>query len=507
MKQITKGKPWLTLLRNEDWLAVWLGFLILAVLLAGLSLALPGWRWSGGAGFRAKAFAWSSALAALERPNAFQPGREQASRLKAALDGGHRPEAREAAAALERALQGAADTPQAASLAKLAGEVRAEADSTLGRIFSGPNLLRLLLLFLALSVLLALAAAAQGLPLPGTLAGFPVLFLLAALAMLIGGNSRVSYWGLETVLWALALGLLLGNLFPLPSWLRGAVRTELFIKIGLVLLGAETLFSSLARVGGAGLIQAVVVITAVFYFCFWVARKLGLDEDFAAILSTGVSVCGVSAAIAAGGALKGDPKKVSHAISLILLCAVPMLIGEPLLGRLLRLTPPIAGAWIGGTIDTTGAVVAAGSMAGAGALSVAVVVKMAQNVLIGVVALLLALWASWRKKGNEKPRVGEIWTRFPKFVLGFLAASLLFSLLLTEGRAKAVTALSAPIRGWLFTLAFTCIGLETRVKDLVTMGGGRPAAAFLLAQLFNILLTLGLAFLLFGGLLFGGLRP
>jgi uncharacterized integral membrane protein (TIGR00698 family) len=285
------------------------------------------------------------------------------------------------------------------------------------------------------------------------------------------------------------------------------VRTELFIKIGLVLLGAETLFSSLVRVGIFGLIQAVVVITAVFYFCFWVARRLGLDDDFAAILGTGVSVCGVSAAIAAGGALKGDPKKVSHAISLILLCAIPMLIVEPLLGRLLGLAPQVAGAWIGGTIDTTGAVVAAGSMSGPKALSVAVVVKMAQNILIGVVALLLALWASFRKKGSEKPRAGEIWARFPKFVLGFLAASLVFSLLPGEGLAKAVLASSAPIRGWFFTLAFTCIGLETRVKDLVTMGGGRPAAAFLIAQAFNILLTLGIAFLLFGGLLFAGPVP
>jgi uncharacterized integral membrane protein (TIGR00698 family) len=394
---------------------------------------------------------------------------------------------------------------QSRALVKLVQEIRAETESTLGRIFSRANLLRLLYLFLALLVVLALAAAAQGISLPGTLAGFSVLFLLASLAMLIGGNSSISYYGLETVLWALFLGLLVGNLFRLPAWIKGAVRTELFIKIGLVLLGAETLFSSLVRVGIFGLVQAVVVITAVFYFCFWVAKKFGLDDDFAAILSTGVSVCGVSAAIAAGGALKGDPKKVSHAISLILLCAVPMLIVEPLLGRLLRLAPQVAGAWIGGTIDTTGAVVAAGSMSGPKALSVAVVVKMAQNVLIGVVALLLALWSSFRKKGSEKPRPGEIWTRFPKFVLGFLAASLVFSLLPGEGAAKAVIVFSAPIRGWFFTLAFTCIGLETRVKDLVTMGGGRPAAAFLIAQAFNILLTLGIAFLLFGGLLFA--RP
>jgi uncharacterized membrane protein YadS len=241
----------------------------------------------------------------------------------------------------------------------------------------------------------------------------------------------------------------------------------------------------------------------VWYICYWLARRLGLDEEFAAILATGVSVCGVSAAIAAGGALKGDPRKVSHTISLILIVAVPMLVLEPIVAKLLALAPAVTGAWIGGTIDTTGAVAAAGTIAGKEALDLAVVVKMAQNALIGIVAFLLAVWASVRgKRGIERPRPVEIWNRFPKFVFGFVAASLVFSLVLPERTATGITAVTSGLRGWWFSLAFVSIGMETRVKDLVALQGGRPTITFLGAQAFNVLWTLLVAFLLFGGILF-----
>jgi len=256
-------------------------------------------------------------------------------------------------------------------------------------------------------------------------------------------------------------------------------------------------------VGAYGMVQSIIVIGAVFYVCFWVAKKLGLDDEFASILGTAVSICGVSAAIAAGGAVKGDPKKVSHTISLVLLCAIPMLIFQPLIAKAVGMAPAVAGAWIGGTIDTTGAVVAAGQIAGPLAMGVAVVVKMAQNVLIGAAAFLLALWFTLKgKEGTEKPGALEIWFRFPKFVVGFIIASLVFSFFMSEPSAKAITGITSGIRGWLFTLAFLCIGLDTKFKDLVSVGGGKPAAAFLIAQAFNIIWTLIFAYLIFGGILF-----
>ena len=305
------------------------------------------------------------------------------------------------------------------------------------------------------------------------------------------------------VFWALLFGLLISNTVGVPEWLKTAVKTEFFIKIGLVLLGAEVLFTTIVKVGAYGMVQAIIVIGAVFYVCFWVAKKLGLDDEFASILGTAVSICGVSAAIAAGGAVKGDPKKVSHTISLVLLCAIPMLIFQPIIAKAFGWGAAMTGAWLGGTIDTTGAVVAAGAIAGPEAMSVAVVVKMAQNVLIGVAAFLLAIWFVFKGKEAEgKPSAAEIWFRFPKFVVGFIVASIVFSFFMTEAFAKAITAISAPIRAWWFSLAFICIGLDTRFKELVAMGGGRPAGAFLIAQAFNILWTLLLAYLIFGGVLF-----
>jgi uncharacterized integral membrane protein (TIGR00698 family) len=309
---------------------------------------------------------------------------------------------------------------------------------------------------------------------------------------------------LEVVFWSLILGLLISNIFGVPEWVKPAIKTEFFIKIGLVLLGAEVLFGTIAKVGAYGMIQSILVISAIFYFTIWFARKVGLDDEFAAILGSAVSICGVSAAIAAGGAVKGDPKKVSHTISLVLLCAIPMLILEPLIAKAVGMLPAVTGAWIGGTIDTTGAVVAAGAIAGPEAMAVAVVVKMAQNVLIGLVAFLLALWFAFKGQaaGGEKPSLMEIWTRFPKFVLGFIVASIVFSFFMSEAQAKSVTGITSGVRAWWFTLAFLCIGLETKFKELIQMGGGKPALVFLTAQGVNIIWTLILSYLIFGGILF-----
>ena len=340
------------------------------------------------------------------------------------------------------------------------------------------------------------------------IAGFPLIFILCFLAMWLAPQQSLNAWGLEHVLWALLFGLIVSNIFGVPSWLKAAAKTELFIKMGLVLLGAEILFHTIMKAGALGMTQAIIVVLGVWYFCFWLGRKMGLSDSFGSILATGVSVCGVSAAIAAGGAIKGDSKEVSYTISLVLLCAMPMLVGMPILAKALGLSEGVAGAWLGGTIDTTGAVVAAGAIYGKIALEAAAIVKMSQNVLIGAVAFLLAVWFTFkqRKVGEEKPSATEIWYRFPKFIVGFVAASAFFSLVLVpsmgEPEVKKILAVTSGFRGWLFALAFVAIGIETRFVDLVKVGGGKPVVVFLVAQVFNIILTLVLAYLLFGGVLF-----
>ncbi len=501
-----KPIDWTTLWKKDDWMSVWIGFLILIIFLVGASFKLPSWRWMTDSAFNDKIEGYTKKVEALAKDAEFKGDTAIHSQLlavKTALDGKDRKAIGDAAGRLEKAVKEAKDKDIGKKTDKLAKDLKRDATSTLGKVFSGANLLQALYLLIGMWILGAIGMAFMGMSVGKFTIGFPIVFILSAVSFFVAGNTTITYYGLEVVFWALLFGLLISNTIGVPDWLKTAVKTEFFIKIGLVLLGAEVLFTTIAKVGAYGMIQSVVVIFAVFYVCYWVAKKLGLDDEFASILGTAVSICGVSAAIAAGGAVKGDQKKVSHTISLVLLCAIPMLIFQPLIAKAVGMSPAVAGAWIGGTIDTTGAVVAAGAIAGEAAMAVAVVVKMAQNVLIGFVAFLLAVWFTFKgQAAGEKPSLMEIWFRFPKFVVGFIIASLVFSFMMPEAQAKAVTSITAGLRGWWFTLAFLCIGLDTQFKELVSMGGGKPAAAFLIAQAFNILWTLLLAWLIFGGVLF-----
>ncbi len=338
------------------------------------------------------------------------------------------------------------------------------------------------------------------------MAGFSVIFFLAVFSLLIGGNKTMSHYGIEYVVFGLLAGLLLSNLFHLPVWLKEAARSEFFIKTGLIILGTSILFNDIVKAGLPGILQSVIVVLAVWFFALWLCRRLKVDDEFAVILASAVSICGVSAAIVASGAIKGDKRKLSYVTTLVLLVAVPMLIFLPWLARKFGISELVGGAWLGGTLDTTAAVVASGELLGAAAVKSATIVKFSQNVLIGVAAFLIAAWWAFRKNEEnnrqEKPSVKLIWERFPKFVIGFIAASLVFSFLIPAGTVKQVEGFLNSLRTAWFALAFVSIGLEARFSELFKMEGGRPALAFIGAQLFNIIWTLLWAWLLFGGILF-----
>ena len=344
----------------------------------------------------------------------------------------------------------------------------------------------------------------------GTARGFPVgfagLFALAWAARAAACDSALSDRGVNYAITALVLGLFISNVLKVPGWLRSAMRTEYYIKAGLVILGSSVLFGRVLEAGMYGMVQAAAVIAVIWYLCYWIARKLRVDEEFSAMMATAVSICGVSAAIAACGAIAGDRKKLSYVTSLVLVVAAPMMILMPLAVDWLGLSDIVGGAWIGGTIDTTGAVVVAGESIGDSATNAATIVKLSQNALLGVAAFALSVWWTVRggASGADTPEVSAavIWERFPKFVLGFLATSLLFSFGLSDGLVDATADVVKGLRTWLFALAFVCIGLETRLRDLLSMQGGRPAVAFVVAQAANVAWTLLLAWVLFGGSIF-----
>lgn len=333
---------------------------------------------------------------------------------------------------------------------------------------------------------------------------FPVVFFLGWLAQFIAGQAQMKAWGLTYVITGLALGLLISNALRIPRWMQDAVRTEYYIKTGLVILGSNILIGEILQAGMLGVAQAFAVILAIWYVCFWIARKMRVDDEFSAMLATAVSICGVSAAIAACGAVQGDRKKLSYVTSLVLVVAIPMMIVMPWIIANFEIPPLVGGAWLGGTIDTSGAVVAAGELVGESAMNAAVIVKFSQNAMLGLAAFALSVWWTFRTGAatGEKPSGKIIWERFPKFVLGFIAASVLFSFALSPEFVDSSKGLMKGLRTWWFALAFVCIGLETRFRDLVAMDEGRPAVAFLLAQSVNVFWTLLIAWLLFGGVLF-----
>lgn len=306
---------------------------------------------------------------------------------------------------------------------------------------------------------------------------------------------------LEYPLTAVVVGLaanLLLRVRGLHPLVRPAIRTELYLKIGLVILGARISLGDLLATGIGGLIQAVVMVTAVFFFTWWLGGRAKLPETLRAVMASAVAICGVSAAIAAAGAVQARREEVTYITTLVIVTALPLMILMPWLASLIGLQPVVAGAWFGGNIDTTAAVVGAGTLYGPEAQAVAAVVKLSQNVMIGFVAFLLALHFALvvNRDRGERPTPALIWQRFPKFVLGFLLVSVLASL--GAFPAPLIKEMSSAYQ-WAFTLAFVCIGIDFSLGEL-RKSGWKPILVYLGATVFNTLLALIVAVTIFGAL-------
>ena len=340
------------------------------------------------------------------------------------------------------------------------------------------------------------------------LPGFVGVFGLAVVAYVFAGQTTVREYGLGYALWALVLGLLISNTVGTPAWLRAGARAELFIKTGLVLLGAEILFGNIVSLGPPGLLVAWVVtpIVIISMYTFGVRWLRIRSKALIITIAAATSVCGVSAAIAAAAASGAKREELSLAVAITMAFTVIMMIVLPAVCRWMALDPMVAGAWIGGTVDATGAVVAAGAALGGAAETTAAVVKMIQNMLIGIIAFAIAVyWVTTVERDPDGSRVNpmEIWRRLPKFILGFVAASVLFSFVLipTMG-GDAVAAdlkVTKTFRSWFFCLAFVSIGLESNFRALMgQLERGKPLVLYVVGQSLNVVLTLAMAWYAFG---------
>ena len=373
------------------------------------------------------------------------------------------------------------------------------------------------------AVLFGVGIHGLGRPVGAFLGAFAVLFAVSVGIYALGQWEGAARYNLEPPLVALALGLLVANTVGAPAWLSPALRVELYVKTGIVLLGAGVPLALIAWAGPVAIVQAGIVSLVTFGVIFGVGVKLGLDRRLAATLGAGGAVCGVSGSIAVAGAVGARREHAPIAITLVILWAVVMIFALPLAARALGLPTGIAGAWIGTSefADAAGLAAAqtysgyAGHVDGIGGTADAAVNAftlmkvIGRDVWIGIWAFVLSFVAAtrWESSGVAgRVPAAEIWGRFPKFVLGFLAASVIISVVAAglpygEYKRALVPSLVQPLqvlRTWAFLFCFLSIGLTTRFRDLFT-AGARPLYAFSAGVLVNVVLGYVLSAHVFAG--------
>ncbi len=385
-----------------------------------------------------------------------------------------------------------------------------EKKSLASQFGNGTFWIKLLRTFLVTGALFGIGIKLQGEKLSKFIPAYLVLFVICILVRMISAEFTLKMY-LEWAFWALLIGLLISNTVGTPEWLKPAIRTEFYIKTGLVIMGFSVLFSNIYKFAGYGLGIAWIVTPIVIIFMWWFGTKvlkIG-NKPLVITLASATSVCGTSAAIATGAAAKAKKEDLSLAISISIIFTILMMVFEPMIIRWAGMNQMMGGALIGGTVDSTGAVVLAGSALGEEAEQVASMVKMIQNILIGFIAFFVAVFFALKvdKTGDKSVGAGEIWTRFPKFIIGFFVASLVASFVimpLTSGaEVKAINGVLDQYKNWAFVLAFTSIGLDTNFKTLFKqMQGGKVLWLYIVGQLFNILLTLFAVWFLLSGVVF-----
>lgn len=386
----------------------------------------------------------------------------------------------------------------------------------------GHALPRYLALFALFASILGFGIRALGLSVAKFLPSFAVIFVVSTLIILIGAWTEADRYNLEPPLVALAIGLLVSNTLRVPAWLNEGLRVEYYIKTGIVLLGATLPINLLISAGPIAIGQAAAVSLVTFGVIFAAARRLGLDSRFAATLGAGGAVCGVSASIAVAGAVGAKKEHGPVAITIVVFWAIIMIFVLPVLSRALGLPTGVAGAWIGTSefADAAGFAAAqsyggyAGTVNGIlgapdDAVNAFTLMKViGRDLWVGIWAFILSFVAvtQWEKTGVDgRVGLGEIWRRFPKFVIGFVLSSAIIAAI-SSGYSSADFAkvvkpeLIAPLKNlrvWAFTFSFLAIGLSTRWRDLASVGP-KPFLAFTTGVVVNVILGYLLSVIIFG---------
>jgi uncharacterized membrane protein YadS len=412
----------------------------------------------------------------------------------------------------------------------------------------------LLATYAALTLVLSLAAAALKSDVRRFALAFTAVFWIAYASWIVGNYANFAAvtpaeqqkfgidWSLKLTsegayIFAMLAGLIVANVFPrFAEAIKVAVRPDLYIKVAIVILGGFfavtaagrlSLATSLILRGVAAIVEAYLIYWVVVYF---IARKwFGFSREWAAPLASGISICGVSAAIATGGAIRARPTVPVLVSSLVLIFAVFEVLILPFVAQTyLAHEPLVAGAWMGLAVKTDGAAVAAGGIseslilaknAAEGIhyqpgwiLGTAATIKVFIDIFIGIWAFVLGyIWTNHVNptRAPDRARAREIWERFPKFIIGFVVTFLVGLYLALGTPAEIAKNVPAAIgeantfRVIFFILAFFSIGVLSNFKALWQEGFGKLAAVYLVS-LFGFVIWVGLVI---SWLFFSGIKP
>jgi uncharacterized integral membrane protein (TIGR00698 family) len=328
----------------------------------------------------------------------------------------------------------------------------------------------------------------------------PGLFLLAAVGFAgkvveqsiarYGKAHHLTLPNIEYVLWAILIGLLISNTVGIPAAFRPGLATyEFWLKAGIVLLGSRFILGDVLKLGGVSLVLVAIEITASLLFMTALGKAFGLSPKLTDLLAIGSSICGVSAIIAAEGAIGADEEDTSYAIAAVLALGAVALFTFPLIGHALGMSDTSYGIWAGLGVDNTAEATAAGALYSDAAGKVAVLAKTARNAMIGFVVLGYAIhWARKQNTAGIGNKAAFLWKKFPKIVLGFILISALATARVFTG---AQLGNLANLSRWAFLLTFAGVGLRTNIGEMRAQGL-RPFLVGAVGEIVIAGLTLGL---------------
>lgn len=370
--------------------------------------------------------------------------------------------------------------------------------SDLGSHFGG-----YVVIFLLFGIVFTISMAVMGRSVKEYIPGYIILFVGSTIVFYLAGNTFIkATLHLGAPLLALIIGLIIGNIIHIPEWFKTSLRTEYYIKTGIVLLGATLPLTLIFSAGPIAFVQATIVSVCTWLTIFLAATKIfGLEKQFGAVLGAGGAVCGVSASIAVGGAVKARKDHIAIGIAVVSVWAIVMILVLSVVVKFMvptPISPGEAGAWVGTSefADAAGFAVVAelSAVIESGAIRAAdgtlmnpddpintftLMKVIGRDIWIGIWCLILAVVSVvfWEKKDASQKAVGAgiIWERFPKFVLGFFAASIIMTGVSSEapkdwvGTAKLADTYKTKAEKITYDADFSNYTIPQELRDKVTL--------------------------------------